>query len=160
MTYRSRWHTLDRVSIQPRPSRAIPVWLGGFSDTAHDRASRIADGFIFARTATDTAPGALDHQLDIARSLLAKVESVGRDPTSFGLEGRLHYTDAPAIWSDQYEKLSACGFSHATISLTGAAVGGALPEAPSVPALIDALSTVSAKARSDHHVRAKHVRRR
>ena len=41
-------HRIDRAGILPRPKRPIPIWLGGFSDAAYDRAARIGDGFLFS----------------------------------------------------------------------------------------------------------------
>ena len=40
-------HRIDRAGILPRPKRQIPIWLGGFSKAAFDRAARIGDGFLF-----------------------------------------------------------------------------------------------------------------
>src|SRR4029077_5192119 len=40
-------HRIDRAGILPRPKRQIPIWLGGFSDAAYDRAARIGDGLLF-----------------------------------------------------------------------------------------------------------------
>lgn len=40
-------HRIDRAGILPRPRRQIPIWLGGFSEAAFDRAARIGDGFLF-----------------------------------------------------------------------------------------------------------------
>src|SRR6267378_8137101 len=33
-------HRIDRAGILPRPKRQIPIWLGGFSEAAFDRAAR------------------------------------------------------------------------------------------------------------------------
>ena len=41
------FHRIDRASLNPKPTRPIPIWLGGSSEVAFDRAARIADGFIF-----------------------------------------------------------------------------------------------------------------
>ena len=41
-------HRIDRAGILPRPKRQIPIWLGGFSAAAFDRAARIGDGFLFS----------------------------------------------------------------------------------------------------------------
>ena len=40
-------HRIDRAGILPRPKRQIPIWFGGFSEAAYDRAARIGDGFMF-----------------------------------------------------------------------------------------------------------------
>jgi probable F420-dependent oxidoreductase len=36
----------DRISLNPRPTRPIPIWFGGSSEAAYRRAARIGDGFI------------------------------------------------------------------------------------------------------------------
>ncbi len=41
-------HRIDRAGILPRPKRQIPIWLGGTSEAAFDRAARIGDGFLFS----------------------------------------------------------------------------------------------------------------
>ena len=47
VSFQGEFDRLDRVSLNPRPRRAIPVWLGGFSEPVYRRAARIGDGFIF-----------------------------------------------------------------------------------------------------------------
>lgn len=37
----------DRVGLNPRPNRQIPILCGGLSEPAYRRAARLADGFIF-----------------------------------------------------------------------------------------------------------------
>jgi probable F420-dependent oxidoreductase len=49
----SAFHRVDRAALNPRPRRAIPIWLGGFADVVLRRAAAMADGFIFADGATD-----------------------------------------------------------------------------------------------------------
>ena len=44
-----RWHRIDRAALMPRPSRRIPIWLGGFGAKSAARAARLADGFMFTR---------------------------------------------------------------------------------------------------------------
>ena len=52
--YEDSDHRIDRAGILPRPKRQIPIWLGGFSEAAYDRAARIGDGFLFSgRTQTE-----------------------------------------------------------------------------------------------------------
>jgi alkanesulfonate monooxygenase SsuD/methylene tetrahydromethanopterin reductase-like flavin-dependent oxidoreductase (luciferase family) len=40
------------VNVTPKPSRPVPIWLGGFSPPAIKRAGRIADGFIGSSSGT------------------------------------------------------------------------------------------------------------
>src|SRR3954451_10320303 len=45
--FSGRFDRLDRAALVPSPERPIPIWLGASGDKAFDRASRLADGFIF-----------------------------------------------------------------------------------------------------------------
>ncbi len=40
-----RWR-FDDLPFEPRPSGRIPIYFGGYSDPAYDRAARLADGFL------------------------------------------------------------------------------------------------------------------
>ncbi len=46
--YKGKFHRIDRAALLPRPKTDIPIYLGGFSEPALQRAARLADGFIFA----------------------------------------------------------------------------------------------------------------
>ncbi len=64
-------HRIDRAGILPRPKRKIPIWLGGFSQAAYDRAARIGDGFMFSgRTQTEA--------VQIKAKIEAKLAELGR----------------------------------------------------------------------------------
>src|SRR5207342_3061716 len=45
--FSGRFDRVDRAALLPKPARPIPIWLGGSSEAAYDRAARLADGFIF-----------------------------------------------------------------------------------------------------------------
>src|SRR4029453_4745778 len=45
--FTGRFDRVDRATIAPKPTRPIPIWLGGYGDAAYQRAARIGDGFIF-----------------------------------------------------------------------------------------------------------------
>ena len=45
--FSGRFDRIDRAALVPRPARPIPLWLGGSSDVAFERAARLADGFVF-----------------------------------------------------------------------------------------------------------------
>ncbi len=78
MSFDGRFDQMDRGSILPRPTRQIPIWMGGFSDPAFRRAARFGDGFMFAGS------------VEVALSGLARVRHFatehGRDLAGFGLD--------------------------------------------------------------------------
>jgi probable F420-dependent oxidoreductase len=81
--FSGRFDRIDRAALVPKPARSIPIWLGGSSEAAFDRAARVADGFIF-------------HGGDIARSVdrwkrvRDQVAALGRSVEDFGAEFVAH----------------------------------------------------------------------
>lgn len=53
MSFDGAFDSADRVALNPRPRRPIPILLGGFADIALRRAARVGNGFIFADGAAD-----------------------------------------------------------------------------------------------------------
>jgi len=45
--FSGRFDRIDRAALVPKPAHHIPIWLGGSSEAAYNRAARLADGFIF-----------------------------------------------------------------------------------------------------------------
>jgi probable F420-dependent oxidoreductase len=77
--FSGRFHRIDRAALLPKPSRSIPIWLGGGSEAAYDRAARLADGFIFFG-------GSIDDTVDAWSQLRARVEALGRSTDDFGAD--------------------------------------------------------------------------
>lgn len=89
VTFKGRFHTLNGVGIQELPpQRPIPLWIGGESRRALDRAARCGDGIILSgRSVPDE---------DFERALIAlrlQLAEYGRDSESFGVEPRLILSD-------------------------------------------------------------------
>jgi len=76
--FSGRFHRVDRASLNPKPTRSIPIWLGGSSEAAFDRAARVADGFIFI--------GAIDRTVDAWDKLRIRVSDLGRSVDDFGAD--------------------------------------------------------------------------
>ena len=64
----SRWHRANpyrlrvngydfgEVHVRPAPDRPVPVWIGGESAPAVERAARLGDGWISGRTFPEVRP--------------------------------------------------------------------------------------------------------
>jgi len=72
-------HRIDRASLNPKPTRPIPIWLGGSSEVAFDRAARIADGFIFFG-------GGADHTVEAWGQMRSRLVGLGKSVTDFGAD--------------------------------------------------------------------------
>jgi probable F420-dependent oxidoreductase len=75
LTFTGKFDRIERANIIPRPKRQIPIYCGGLSGPAYQRAAKLADGFIFAG-----ALGALT-EWERVRQLL---KENGRPVTGFG----------------------------------------------------------------------------
>ena len=104
VTFRGRFHDLKEVSITPAPiQRPIPIWFGGSSDAAMERAARLGDGWM-----PIMPPDEAEQKIAALRGHL---EAFGRDPAKFGIEGWLRmYEPDPARWvaaADGWRRLGA-----------------------------------------------------
>lgn len=117
VTYHGAHVVLDEVALHPRPSRSIPIWMGGGNfdtagmplDVTIRRAARLADGFkMMAPLGTN-----LDAMVRLISRLRDEVSAAGRDPAAFGIEGRLvtHVT-APADWARHVGAVRDAGATH------------------------------------------------
>ena len=61
----------------PKPTRSIPIWLGGSGEAAFDRAARLADGFIFFG-------GGIEQCVENWKRLRDRVGALGRSVEDFG----------------------------------------------------------------------------
>src|SRR3984957_18883055 len=75
--FSGRFDRVDRAALVPKPTRPIPIWLGGSGHVAFDRAARLADGFIFFG-------GGVDHAVDSWGRLRERVHDLGRTVEDFG----------------------------------------------------------------------------
>jgi len=73
--FTGRFDRIDRASLVPRPTRSIPIWLGGASQAAFERAARLADGFIFL--------GDIEQSVDQWKRLRDRLASQGRSVDGF-----------------------------------------------------------------------------
>ncbi len=74
--FSGRFDRVDRAALVPKPARPVPIWLGGSSEAAFDRAARLADGFVFFG-------GGIDHVVKAwGRLAIAWTASAGRSKTS------------------------------------------------------------------------------
>ena len=65
--FAGRFDRVDRAALLPKPARPVPIWLGGSSEKAFDRAARLGDGFIFFGGGIDHAIKAWDRVRDLVR---------------------------------------------------------------------------------------------
>jgi len=109
VTFRGTYHALDDVGINPRPSRRIPLWMGGAADAVLRRMARAADGWFM--------PGASDERSrDWIETLQGYLREAGRSPAAFGIDRRLVLKDVPeSEWAAWLERSKALGATHGAV---------------------------------------------
>jgi alkanesulfonate monooxygenase SsuD/methylene tetrahydromethanopterin reductase-like flavin-dependent oxidoreductase (luciferase family) len=111
--YQDSDHRIDRAGILPRPKRRIPIWLGGFSEAAYDRAARIGDGFLFSgRTQTEA--------VRIKTKIEKQLVGLGRDAGAFGFESIQQYSRGENRWPGDIAAWREAGGSHISVVTMGA----------------------------------------
>ena len=89
VTFRGQWHHVPDAGINPLPvQRPIPIWMGGESEVVVRRMARLADGWM-----PHFRPGA-EAQAVVDR-VHGQIREAGRDPSTFGIEGRLSLAQVP-----------------------------------------------------------------
>ncbi len=111
VTYAGRWHTLDRVGINPLPGRQIPIWIGGgTSDVVLRRVARIADGWM-----PNLFGGNAEEIIGRTRGLLAEE---GRSSESLSIQSGLGAIQDEGEWLQRAAFLLSLGVSHLQLSFS------------------------------------------
>jgi len=97
--YTGRFHRIDRLALNPRPRRELPLWFGGYSEAALQRAARAGDGLLVT---PPEVHGLGPHTMDEMRE---RVAAAGRDPAAFGFDiivrvPREGWEDQVALWRE------------------------------------------------------------
>jgi probable F420-dependent oxidoreductase len=108
-----RFDRLDRVALVPRPTRLIPIWLGGFTEPAFDRAARIGDGFIFSAAAD------FDRTIEAWKRLRGRVRDLGRSVDDFGGESVVRARGELTALADQIAGWREAGGTHVSVVSMG-----------------------------------------
>src|SRR3984957_4241733 len=74
--FSGRFDRIDRVSLTPKPTRTIPIWLGGSGGEGFDRVLRLSDAFIFFG-------GGAENAVAFWQNLRQQVNDLGRTVEDF-----------------------------------------------------------------------------
>ena len=99
--FKGKYYQFDRLEMNPKPAKPIPLWIAGMSDAAHRRAARLGDGWL-----SDWQPSA---------EIVATIERIrsyrrefGRDHLSFDVMS----TPSDVFDPTGYRRLEAQGVTH------------------------------------------------
>jgi probable F420-dependent oxidoreductase len=110
--FTGRFDRVDRAALVPKPARPIPIWLGGSSAAAFDRAARLADGFLFFG-------GGLEHAVEAWEGMRKRLDVLGRSVEAFGREYVVLPEDGIDDLAAQAEGWRHAGGTHLSVITMG-----------------------------------------
>jgi probable F420-dependent oxidoreductase len=111
VSFDGEFHKLDRLALNPRPNRCIPICCGGVSEAAYRRAARTGDGFIFSGDFETCAAG--------WRSVQQHLAEDGRPVEGFGADYLLPPGVTPQTARDLIRRWQDLGGTHAAVRTMG-----------------------------------------
>src|SRR4029077_5638476 len=112
VAFKGRFDQVDRAALLPKPTRSIPIWLGGSGEKAFDRAARLANGFIFF------GAGGIDQAVAEWKSLRERVSNLDRSLEDFGAE-YVALSQGVDDLATEVESWRTAGGTHFSISTMG-----------------------------------------
>lgn len=110
LDYTGEYHRIDKASINPRPSKTIPIWFGGSAPALLDRVARLGDGWIPLMGANDKAKACID-------TIKQTREAAGLSFDNFGIQAQAQYAGgSPERWRKHAEAWREMGCTHLAIA--------------------------------------------
>jgi probable F420-dependent oxidoreductase len=109
VSYEGEYHTIDAASINPRPSRPVPIWLGGSAPVVLERCARIGDGWMPVGGPDDSKP--------LLDEIRRHREAAGLSMDGFGVQAQAQYArGTPERWSKHADKWRENGATHLAVA--------------------------------------------
>lgn len=110
LTFNGRMHKVTMASINPRPSKPIPVWFGGSAPAALERCAQVGDGWMPLMGPSDKAKACIDEMKKLR-------SAAGRSWDGFGIQGQAQFAGGTAErWHQHASKWKELGATHIAIA--------------------------------------------
>ena len=107
VTFQGRFDRVERACINPRPGRLIPIWIGGFAESAYRRGGRLGDGFTFA--------GDVDAAVQGMARVRHHIAEAGRSADDFGFELIATRARSATEVTETAERWRSAGGTHVSV---------------------------------------------
>lgn len=110
VTFDGAYHRVNAASINPRPSRMIPIWFGGSAPALLERCAKLGDGWIPLLGANDAARAAIG-------TIRTHREAAGKSMRGFGIQAQAQYRGGnPERWLAQASAWRELGATHLALA--------------------------------------------
>ncbi len=108
------YHKVSAASINPRPSRPIPIWFGGSAPALLKRCAELGDGWIPLMGANDNARACIE-------TIRTHREAAGKSMDGFGIQAQAQFSGGtPERWASHASKWRDLGCTHLAIATQNA----------------------------------------
>lgn len=112
------FHRVNLASINPRPSKPIPIWFGGAAEPLLERAARLGDGWM-------PLGGPGQASAEILATLKEKRVAAGLSWENFGVQAQAMYAGGDAQrWRTHADKWRDLGATHLAVRTDSAGLAG------------------------------------
>jgi probable F420-dependent oxidoreductase len=110
LTYAGTYHTVDRASINPRPSRTIPILFGGSAPAVLERTARLGDGWLPLGSPNDSSRERIE-------TIRRHREAAGRSMEGFAIQAQAQFAGGdPDKWRTHAERWRDLGATHLAVA--------------------------------------------
>ncbi|MEZ5559491.1 MAG: LLM class flavin-dependent oxidoreductase [Pseudomonadales bacterium] len=110
LTFDGSYHRVSAASINPRPSRPIPIWFGGAAPALLERCARQGDGWIPLMGPNEAARQCIDN-------IRSHRQALGRDMQGFGIQAQAQaHGGNPERWASHAAKWRELGATHIAVA--------------------------------------------
>jgi probable F420-dependent oxidoreductase len=118
LTFEGQYHRVDAASINPRPSRSIPIWFGGSAPALLARCARLGDGWIPLMGANDAARACIE-------TIRSHRQQAGKSMEGFGIQAQAQYRGGnPERWRAHAGAWRELGATHVALATHNAGTTG------------------------------------
>lgn len=109
-SYEGDYHTIDRASINPRPTESVPIWFGGSAPALLERCARLGDGWMPLGGANDKSAALLD-------TIRTHREAAGLSMDGFGIQAQAQWGGGdPDRWRSHASRWQEIGATHMAVA--------------------------------------------
>ena len=106
VAFEGAFHTVDRASILPRPTRPVPIWFGGAAPVVLRRCGRLGDGWVPAGVPNEKSRQAI-------ATIRAAREEAGLPWEGFGIQAQAQTRGGnPERWKTHHDNWRDLGCTH------------------------------------------------
>lgn len=110
LSFDGEFHTIEQASINPRPTKPVPIWFGGSAPALLERCARLGDGFM-------PVGGANAETAELLADIGRRRAAAGKSMDGFGVQAQAQYAGGNVErWRAHAAKWQEIGATHLAVA--------------------------------------------